>query len=240
MPQAAMTMVAQSTDELVYIIAVLIFIGIGWVGERIKALMAERERRGQVPPRPGRRHPTSLPRPEIRETSVEPRPSRPVAPPPIQRPRPPARPPVPARPPAARTEPVRRPAGPPGPAARPRPAVTRTAEEARAIIRGEPAPSRPARLATPREAPAPVRPEPRPEPSAVKPAVGQSTLGQLSERSVAGSRPFRSLAPAEADESAAVRGGVRAASFRGLTSAELQRAFVLKEILEPPLAIRDL
>jgi hypothetical protein len=30
-----------------------------------------------------------------------------------------------------------------------------------------------------------------------------------------------------------------AESFRQLTQADLQRAFVLKEILEPPLALRD-
>jgi hypothetical protein len=59
-------------------------------------------------------------------------------------------------------------------------------------------------------------------------------------RAEAGARQLGQIKPAEAAEAAVVRGRVGAESFRKLTLADLQRAFVLKEILEPPLAMRDM
>lgn len=229
-------MLAQSTDELVYIIAVLIFIGAGWVAERVKAKMAEKEQ--QARPRSGRRPPTSLPRPEIDESRLEPshRPA-PAAPPPGQRPRPPVRPPTPARPAAA--EPARRDAAPPRqPAARPVPA--RTAQEARTIIRGQPTPARPARAPASRGTPTPARPQP--QPAAQAPEESWARLAQWGGQDIraeAEARQLGHIKPAEAVEAAIVRGRVGAESFRRLTRADLQRAFVLKEILDPPIALRE-
>jgi len=61
----SVTMLADA-DQLIYIIAVLVLIGGGWLAERVKAVMAQQKERPGEPPRHNvRRHPTSLPRPVI-------------------------------------------------------------------------------------------------------------------------------------------------------------------------------
>lgn len=236
--QQSALMLGQGADELVYIIAVLIFVAIGWIAERFKAKMegAEQERRRQAS-----KPPPAKPRPPIAradDTDRGPGRARPAVPPSLDRPR--------------RAAPSR-----PAPPARPAPTATpRTVDERRAVIRGEPTrPTRPSRppqrqeipRPTPDRRPAPARPKPTPPPKpAAQPSAAQapqtwSRLAKFGEqiRAEAEAKQLDQIQPAEALEAAVVRGRVGAESFRRLTRADLQRAFVLKEILEPPLALRD-
>jgi hypothetical protein len=61
----------------------------------------------------------------------------------------------------------------------------------------------------------------------------------IGEKTEAEPGPMVRLRPLRQMEKPHVREAVAARSFRALSAADLQRAMVLKEILEPPLAMRD-
>lgn len=220
---------AAGSDELVYIIAVLVIIGLGWVVEQIKAKIANLNRRDSAPPRPRNRpHPTSLPRPQIPPFAADEdeRRSRPSAPPAIPR----ARPTVPSSPAQRGAGPQQtRPGMPARPAARQRPQAGRTVEERRAVIRGETAPT-------------PARPSPQPPPPPPA-AQEQETWARLTTgfEQVRSSEKMPERLTGLLEHVAATGPvAVSAQSLRELSPAELRQAFVLKEILEPPLAMRDM
>jgi hypothetical protein len=225
--QGTHLMLGQGADELVYVIAVLIFIAVGWVVERVKSKMAEAEQqRREGKPSPPRPRPQI---PRVSEGGEAPGRARPAVPPALERPRP-----VPPRP----VEDTRR----------AQPHVPSTFEDRRPVIRTEPS-ARPRHVQrqgaagpTAARRPAPARPQPAaPPPSQAQEPETWSRLAKFGDsiRAEAEAKQLGQIKPAEAVEAAIIRGRVGAASFRNLTRADLQRAFVLKEILEPPLALRD-
>ncbi|MBI4581717.1 MAG: hypothetical protein HY718_18620 [Planctomycetes bacterium] len=255
---------AQSGDELIYIIAVFVLVGLSFGANWLKAKMAELKRpQGPAgrpkyrPPVPPTRRP---PIPPLREADERPGRARSSFPPAVprptmSRPQPPARPPV-AAPQARRGDrPSPERPGPPAGGRVGRPIGERTLEERGTVIRGESPPpmvpgaptieEEPAwRLLVPRESAAPetLRSPPAvPAPAARDDAnTSGSPLTTLAGgiESLAGSTP----AKAGFARRAASRGGRRSAetpSLRGLSVADLQRALILKEMLDPPLALRD-
>jgi hypothetical protein len=244
-------MIAEAGAEWFYILAVVVIVGISWVAERFKAMMSDTNTRDSTAPsRPNvRRHPTSLPRPEIPpllDRSEEP--LRPAVPPAIPRPRPPARPPT-AQPHAGRSQEVRRPSAQPRPAASQQPQIRRTVEERKAVIRGD-MPQQTARAARDeilRSLPVPGRSAPASPPPAVTASSAQgheswtqlTTLSQPEPGRGGEGAKLAGTRQAGTARAAPPRNRISVTSLRNLTPSDLQRALVLKEILEPPLALRD-
>jgi hypothetical protein len=111
----------------------------------------------------------------------------------------------------------------------------RSVEERKAVIRGEAPPprSRPSQV--------PPRPQPVPPPAPAEEPESWARLTELGEQVSESSRlvqPQPALKQAVSAGTPSI-GKEGAESFRHLSPADLQRAFVLKEILEPPLALRD-
>jgi hypothetical protein len=214
-------------EKLVYIIAVAVLFVVGWVIERFKAMMADSSSNRDPAHRPPRSASPPLRRPQIppmgdRNLPGQPRP----VPPPVSRPAPPVRPPAPQPAPPARTG-VPAPVRPLG-----RPVTERTLEERKAIIRGEPArpvPKAPRTSVPSRPAPAaPVIVEESEDASRVRLASDWAERTQ----SVSVAQP-----PHAAKVSAMAK--PQSVLLGSLNRDELRRALVLKEILEPPLALRE-
>ena len=231
----ATPILSNSGDGLGYIIAVALLMVVGWGVERVKTLMS-----GSQPPQPpAQRPPRSasppLPRPQIpptRESGASPRP-RPA--PPVARPRPPAWPPAERRPapPAMRGIPL-----PDRPPARPVPAAVpaRPVEPVRRM--GDPM----------RDMPVPMLPG-----TTSIPTVGTSITTDDSRARLAGEWAqdrMKPLAESKAPPTSPA-GRPRATAkarpgekrqppmLQGLTAVELRRALILKEIIDPPLALRQ-
>ncbi len=247
----SLPILANSDGELVYIIAVVAFMAIGWVGERLKKMMAgsgnsaqsaRRVQRPVVPPMP-RPHIPPLPQPHSQQSS---RPAVPQAP----------RPQVPVPQQRRPAPPVSRPVVPPASQV-PRQVVDRTLAERRAVIRGESTPVNggrgPAgRIPVPRPRPAePRRPVPQPPKEVVVAVVEEeesfARLADWQSQPVTSSQAtppaqrgaLSHLRSLRAAASPHVAENVAAGSFQKLTTGDLRRALVLKEILEPPLALRE-
>jgi hypothetical protein len=143
------------------------------------------------------------------------------------------------------------------PGQRPAPVGPRTIEERKVIILGEsPRPVKPGlpagsevartvpaapRPRKPSRAPAPPRPPAVPVAAEDDEDAPRNRLAQMAREIEARSqsRPLTRLQPLHATESAGPRPTSTAGSFRNLGVADLQRALILKEILEPPLSLRD-
>lgn len=215
-------------DQLVYIIAVAVLFLVGWVIERFKAMMAGSDSRHDPAHRPPPRSASPpLPRPQIpplRDSGV-PRSPRPV-PPAVSRPTPPVRPPAP------RPAPPVRPGVPVPARPSPQPMAGRTVEERKAVIRGEPA----------HGVPGVQRPVPKPAPA--KPVAVIEEDDEDSPRvKLASGWAERTQSVSVAQSPLGVKTSAKArpqsAMLQSLSRDQLQRAFVLKEILEPPLALRE-
>lgn len=215
----ALNILASGGSEVVYIFAVIVLVVISAAADKFKKMMADNERRPGAPPKPVRRPMPPLPRPQIPQVPESKLPpARPTVPPLPNTPFP--RPPV--RPVARRPVPQPRPVSQPPPQpATPRPVAERSLELPKTTIRGERGAASQVHRSVQAEA---IRGVPVPQ-KAVEPPSARQPLMHL-----------RSLRPTEA----AVRPTVAARSFRELSVADLQRAMVLKEILEPPLALRNI
>lgn len=239
-------MIAQGGAELFYILAVAVIVGLSFLFERFKAVMDASRRDQQEHPRPNaRRHPTALPRPEIPPLG-ETNPQRPreTLRPAVPRQRPPIPPPV-AQPRAGGPPEIRRPGVPRRPPQTP--PAPRTLEERKAVIRGEDVPQRPVRPAQQESlgrSPSSARPTPKAPPPPTPPEKEKESWARLTQlgeevtaRTAEGHTPtLGRLAQRSSEEVAHAE--EMAASIRALAPADLRRAFVLKEILEPPLALR--
>jgi hypothetical protein len=222
------------SEDLLYVIAVLVLAGIGAIADKIKRKMAGQQDREKRPPVPG------LPesRREAQRPSVPPRPARPGSPrapqpqpssphPPVIRQAPGARRPI-----QPRQVPAATPARPPQPVRRVLPEQPPVLEEA------HPSPPRPA------SAPPGGRSlDPQLGRRATAPSVAPS-LADEAERVESKPPGFEAIAGQELrpasvllagpDELAPVR-----VTLAEMSLAEIRRAIVLNEVLGLPVALRD-
>lgn len=241
-----------SGNQLIYVIAVIVLSLGGFLVEKVKSAMAKRDEHEQHrSPRPtggtatrevrpaARPHPSArshegLPqRPHHPGSSV---PDRPVS----HRPRPPARPPVPAQPLSGRPHPPARPPVPieHPPKARPAGRRPRPFEEAQEVWKQILQQVQPQTQAP---QPRPAKPTPA-SPPAAPPSRARGPLTSIQGK--ARDEPTTVAAIGTLIETKAISKTravplQRGASFQGLTTAELQRAFILKEVLDKPLALRE-
>lgn len=216
-----------ATDELVYVIAVMILSVAGWVFEKIKRKMADREdapRDIEPPVRPE----LQLPRPIIGESPPPTRESQrfPTDVPKPRRERIP--PPVPGRRPPTQPAPVARPSKPQAP--RVRPPVVRVPQPRVEIENQEGEGPRRAGVA------------PLPREGQASPAA------ELIFEALRGARPAEIASPQRIQHVQDVRtisapvakvNAHPAQAFRQMSVADWRRAMVLTEVLGPPLALRQ-